>query len=767
MPVEGGAEKGKEAPPAPSPLHELIPMPGWLGIEEAQVSLRDTSFLLNPSVAEIPAEENSPIPLSVSFSQGVSGLHGSVQYKQDNTFRCEISEGLAKGSGQGEKPWNLAGGVACSISGRLGGKDRFQAKGNVKTANLSASFRETPVNISDPLELSFDVALSVSQGLSASDIHLTGPGTEIRTKGDVNWAGGFQEINLKDLNAEIERWEPLMPLLPKGTELSGKLSLQAQTLSVKPSEGVTPETSADSFLTGLPPGITLQGLMARVSEGSFRLSTPEGLHADLSGAEVSLEQKQGKEWDGKVEIARVDLAQKPERKEGDPSKVDGNVDPDGIPRENPAGVSGAPPPEAAAEEPVYHYAGPLSVQCRWAEGEEDVLAILVIDLTRALCRYRNLLDKPPDVAMQAGIKARIKPGEINVAKAYLLFGEIELAARGSILDPADPSLEARLISNILPLDSLAGLSPFVSEHHLKGLLEIKKFELEGKIRALKETSTLQVRLAAKNLEYNRTAIKGLFAQAVYGDEILTLNPLILHPGKGVMESTFTADFSEARRAAGKHQYYGTLKVNNVELNKVITLAQPEYAGRAYGKLDVNLACRGSGFRWEEAVKNLEAKARVYLKGFTLAEGSGTGKGEGIAEKTDKMVAHLAGGDTAGIETASVATEEKRFLSKNNLSAILSLKDRIISTKNLAATYQGKVVEVKGDMDFTGRVNVKEGKIFFRKRMVPFRLICRIGKTSCLPAPDFKAMSLSAAKEVFGGLRTLSTGAKDVFKDVFF
>ena len=112
-------------------------------------------------------------------------------------------------------------------------------------------------------------------------------------------------------------------------------------------------------------------------------------------------------------------------------------------------------------------------------------------------------------------------------------------------------------------------------------------------------------------------------------------------------------------------------------------------------------------------------------------------------------------------------QEKRFLSNNNVSAILSLNERILSTNNLAATYEGKVVEAKGDMDFAGKIHVKEGRIFFRNRMVPFRLTCRIGKESCLPTPDFKTMSLSAAKEVFSGLRTLSTGARDVFKDVLF
>ena len=839
----------KEKPAVPSTppiLPGNIQLPEWLSLTEAVVSVREGSFLLTPR----KRGEGAGL-------QGVSQLEASVRLKADRSLSFDLSDSQVHWSQDDDHPLALSGRFACRLNGRTLDPDTIQAKGNVKVDNLAVKTEKTELQVTETLALSFDFERATSTGLTASALHLTGPGADIRTRGSAKWSEGLEEIHLQDLEAEVQEWDVLRTLLPPDTEMAGKLSVIAQSLILSPSEGMLPSTQRKSFRLVLPRGLQTEGAQVHISDGRIRLTVPDGISADVKGLEASLLQKQGQDWNGKVEMAMLELIHRPDSSpEGQPqtagansSRPDaeaqpaesgeiaegGNVPAEGKPSPSetdsaskkaeqekdgsstsqgqaleekadpvPPGGNGTPggtPEVPAQEQPVQkngsevqsiteeaeapkeeerggegedpekvplRFAGPISAQWKWTETQEDVATVLVVDLTKGLCQYKNLLDKPAEVPLQVGFRARINSNEVKVGKAYLLLGEMELGAAGTMNDPEAPFLEARLVSNILSLNALSELSPFAREHGMKGLVEIKNLEMKGRLQSLKETAVLKVRLSGKDLDYNQTVIKGFYAQALYEHQNLTLNPLIIHPGQGVMEATFSADFSPERLAGGRHQYYGTLKVNNVELDKLTMLVSPEYAGKAFGKLNVNLACRGTGFSLEDVKQRLEAKANVSLSNVTLEgeNGPGKGKGESFAQKTDKMVQNLAGGSTTGVETATLNPEERRLLSNNNVSGLISLRNGTVSTRNLLATYEGKFIELAGDLELSGGLNYM-GKIFFGNRNVPFRGNCRIGKDSCIPIPDLKAMSVSAAKEVFKGLGTLSSGAKNVFQDIFF
>ncbi len=115
--------------------------------------------------------------------------------------------------------------------------------------------------------------------------------------------------------------------------------------------------------------------------------------------------------------------------------------------------------------------GPVSVKARWSERGSASTAILVVDLTRGRLAYKDLLDKPPDVSLQLGVRAHIHPDKIRVGRAFLNLGDTEWTVEGSIRDPARPFLNARLASDIVSLEALGEISPVLREHALGGRVE--------------------------------------------------------------------------------------------------------------------------------------------------------------------------------------------------------------------------------------------------------------------------------------------------------
>jgi len=244
----------------------------------------------------------------------------------------------------------------------------------------------------------------------------------------------------------------------------------------------------------------------------------------------------------------------------------------------------------------------------------------VSDLTGGRLAYRSLIDKPTDVPLQVGVRARILPDEIRFGRAFLHLGDTEWTLTGSVRDPSDPLLDAKLTTNILSLGALSAISPAAQHHEMGGRVEIKEFGVTGRIRRIRESALLKARVASKDFRLHGTSVKGLYAQAFYGRQALTVSPVLIQPTRGMIEAVFSADFSKTYPQEGLPQYYGTLKIDHVEIDELARLAAPSLEGKAKGRADVNLAFRGSGFTWPEAAATLEAKARIFLNPFELQGG---------------------------------------------------------------------------------------------------------------------------------------------------
>jgi hypothetical protein len=204
-------------------------------------------------------------------------------------------------------------------------------------------------------------------------------------------------------------------------------------------------------------------------------------------------------------------------------------------------------------------------------------------------------------------------------------------------------------------------------------------------------------------------------------------------------------------------------MDHVEVDELARMLRPELAGQVRGVADVNLAFRGSGFARPGAASNLEAKARVYLDRLVLPEED---------EPSDKSEESLAGklgrmAEEIAPEATGAQPDLPARLTENRAAGWFTLRDGILSTGNLVAVYEGKLVEIEGSVDLAGQLNVEMGRLFVGGRMIPFQVDCRLGKEPCKPRPDLKEMGKSAAAELGDGIRTLSEGAAGVFEDLLF
>ena len=113
------------------------------------------------------------------------------------------------------------------------------------------------------------------------------------------------------------------------------------------------------------------------------------------------------------------------------------------------------------------------------------------------------------------------------------------------------------------------------------------------------------------------------------------------------------------------------------------------------------------------------------------------------------------------------SEGEPRLGTNRAAGWFTMRDGITSTDNLVAVYEGKLVEIRGSVDLSGRLHVETGRLFVGGRMIPFQIDCMPGKESCTPRPDLEEMGKSAAAELGNAARTLSEATAGVFKDLLF
>jgi hypothetical protein len=626
----------------------------------------------------------------------------------------------------------LSGRLSAEIKGRAVSLEEARITATTRLGNVAITRQERTVALPEPLEVSCTVEGKTHQVLSVSQFLMTGPGVEISMKGSTGLADGLAEIDIQDLHVSVTEWQPICSLLWPETVLSGKFSLLAKRCRINPARLAFPALHTESFRPALPKGVASEGFRIRFTDGRLSQTDLGGYSTSLEGFEVHLEQED-RGWTGTIESAKLETVGPTSRDE------------------------------------AIRFSGPASIKARWSEEKAASESIMVIDLTGGRLTYGNLIDKPMDIPLQMGLRARILPDEIRFGRAFLNLGETEWTLKGSVRDPSDPHLEARLTTNVLSLDALAAMSPAVRDHEMSGRVEIKEFAVTGPMRRLRESGVIEARVASKDLRLHGTSVKGLYARAFYGKQTMTLSPVVIQPTRGMIEAVFSADFSRTYPQEGMHQYHGTLQIDHVELNELARLAAPSLKGKATGRADVNLAFRGSGFTWPEAAATLEAKARIFLDHFALEGGDDPTEdsAESLPRQVGRLVEALNPEGTTRQEESKVDREQQGLLTTNRAAGWFTMGEGSIRTSNLVAVYEGKLIEIQGAVDLSGHLDVEEGKLFVGGRMIPFQLECRLGKEDCRPTPDLEEMGRSAAAELSDGIRTLSEGAAGVFKDLLF
>ncbi len=702
---------GAASSPRPESLSALVPLPAGFTLMGVSLEMRDGSLDAAPSSV-------------------MSGMRASLRVDPDLSFKAELRKGTLRWGRRDEKgPLRLSSIVGAEIRGRAVSLEGLQVEGTLHLEETVLEWRERTATVAEPVKLAFRLQGMPDRVLSFPQIQLAGPGLEISMAGSTSLKeDGPGEIEIRDLLAKVENWQIFCSLAFPEAALSGKLSVLAERLEIDPGRIVMPALREGSFSTTRPEGLACEGLALRFTEGRLSRADLGGATVSLDGLNVNIEQQEGG-WTGTAELAGL---------------------------------------EAAAGETL-RVSGPASVKASWSERGSASTGILVVDLTRGRLAYKDLLDKPPDVSLQLGVRAHIRPDEIRVGRAFLNLGDTEWTVEGSVRDPARPFLNARLATDIVSLEALATISPVLKEHALGGRVEIKELTLTGRLGAMRESAVLKARVASKDLTVHGTSVKGVYGQALYGDQKLTIDPVVIQPTTGMISAAFSADFSEACLQKGLHQYYGTLQIDHVEMDELLRLVSPRLEGKARGIADANLAFRGTGLAWPEAAATLEAKARVYVNHLALDGGDDpkTDSKEDLAERLGHVVEGIDTEETVPQEEDLIDPEQERLLTANRAAGWFTMREGSIHTDNLVAIYEGRLIEVQGSVDLAGRLQVEKGKIFNGGRMVPFRLDCMLGEERCRPSPDLEEMGKSAAAELSAALRLLSEATQGVYRDLSF
>jgi hypothetical protein len=724
-PPGGSLAPDRGPSPRPKSLSDLIPLPGGFTLTGVSLAVQQGSL----TVAPLSDEEPEPAP-----PLGILGVRGSLRVEQDLSFRLDLADGSLQWNQPAAGPALVAGMLSAEISGRALSLDEARIAATIRLADGMIKWRERAVALTEPIQISCNVEGKAEEALLVSQILLTGPGMEIGMSGSTRLSDTLSAIDIRDLRVKVEDWQPFCSLLRPGTAFSGRLSLAAERLGLDPARLALPAFRFDSFRPEPPAGLTTEGLEVHLSEGRLSQTDLRGCTASLEGLAILLEQKD-REWTATIESARLETIGQ---------------------------TSGGE---------AFRFSGPFSAKARWSEEEAASVAILAADLTGARIVCPNLLDKPQNVPLDVGVRARVMRDEIRLAAAFLHLGETELTLKGAVRDRSDPLLDARLATNVLSLDSLAPMLPAVRGDSLGGRMEIKELAVSGRLRRMRESLLIKARVASKDLRLHGTAVKGLYAQAVFGQRKLTVSPALIQPASGMIEAMFTADFSQPSRQGDAHPYYGTLKIDHVDIDELARLTRPALAGHAGGTADVNLAFRGSGFDWPGAANNLEAKARICLKDLVLTETeeehSSESSKESLAGRFLRMLEVLDPHEAGPQPNPPGKSEGEPRLGTNRAAGWFTMRDGITSTDNLVAVYEGKLVEIRGSVDLSGRLHVETGRLFVGGRMIPFQIDCMPGKESCTPRPDLQEMGKSAAAELGSAVRTLSEATAGVFKDLLF
>ncbi len=705
-----GLAKGGGRHPASENLPELVPLPFGLALTRAALDIPEGSLHAGPS-------------------SGLSEARAALRIDRDLSFQAKLENGVLRWQSEPKGPFRLSAVLGAEVRGRLGSAAGGHLEGRVRFRDTEIEGGRGTATFSAPMAFTFRLEAGEEGRLAVPRVLLTGPGLEIGMAGSTRWGEeGAGRVEIRNLRAKIENWEPLNALLSAEDALAGRLSVVAGKLDVEPERFALPAFRKGPFLPEGPEGLSCEGLEVRLTEGRLARTQIGRTSVRLDGLELSLEQRDGG-WTGAVRAAEL----------------------------------------RAGRGEAVRFCGPAAIRMDWSEEQSLGRASLAVDLTRGRLLWQSLLDKPPHVSLQLEARARIRREELLLDRASLRLGDTKWAFGGAVREPARPLLRARLEPNTISLASLAEVFPAARELDLRGDVEVKELGLSARLREFGRSARLRARMAGKDLAVRGTSLEGLYAQAVYREQLLTVRPVVIQPKTGMVELVFSSDFSETFLNAGLHEYYGNLRVDHVAIDDLTRVVAPGLAGRARGTADVNLAFRGSGFSRAEAQAALEARARVRLNGLVLDEREGPEEGpaEGRAGWFEALVRETGDGGPGMQGEERTLPKQEALLQENRAAGCLTVREGRIHTDNLVAIHDGRLIQVRGSIDTEGHLEVERGRIFAGGMRVPFRVDCVITDEGCEPVAVEAESEASPAEELSAALEALSEAARNVYQDLNF
>jgi hypothetical protein len=693
----------------PASLSALVPLGGGFELTGASVRIR------NGSLEAVPGG-------------GMTGVQAFLRVHSDLSFSSDLAKGSLCWSEEEPWPLRVSANVAAEINLDRGAAPGARLAGAIRLEETGLEWRERTAAVPEGMNLSIRLEGKTDDTLSAPEILLTGPGFEMGMAGTARLAGGPVAVRIRDLRAKVQDWKAFCALFLPETTLSGTLSLAVETLEIEPGRIELPAFRRKPLHTLRPEGVSSKGFKLQIREGRVWRAGSGDRNVTLNGLRVLLEQQE-EGWTGEGELTELE-------------------------------VKG---------EQALRLAGPASYQAEWSDRGSASRAGVFVELTQGRLRYSNLLDKPAGMALRLGMVAHVHPDEVRLGPVSLRLGEKEWSLEGRLEDFADPLLTARMAPGAVSLEALGEVVPATRPYELAGSLDVNELALRARLREIRKSARLRARLAGKDLRLGGTSLRGLYAKASYGEELLALSPVVIQPKTGMIELVFSADFSQTFLNAGLHQYYGTLRVDHVDLPDLAGLAAPSLPEKPLGSADLNVAFRGSGFSWDEAATGLEARARIRLDrvGFEQEDESEEALGDGLAQRVDQLLRAVDVEAMVPQKKDLIDPDLDRLINENRAAGWFTVGEGRLRTDNLVALYEGRLIQIQGSVDLAGHVQVEKGKLFSGGRMLPFRLDCMLGGGSCVPMPDPEEMERDPSEALSDCIQVLSEAARGVYGELHF
>ncbi|MFC1888935.1 hypothetical protein ACFL4G_04180 [Thermodesulfobacteriota bacterium] len=702
-------------------LGDLLHLPLGLELESLDFTIKKAKALFRDADGEM---DRWRIEISKL------GIQGNIQ--QDLGTAVAIDSGDLVVRKNGPDSFHLRSLLSGTLSlGKMIQSISFEGKVDLDAFEIKAGEAHVPIAHKISIDLQGEKKES---SIVVPELLLATQGINCRLNGAITTKGDL-EISLSQAEIDVERLEDFQSFLSflQEWDIGGSMTFQAEHVRIHPSQD---HSDQEGLLTRwIPSWLSVKQASMVIRDAS--ISNTESGHADLTlkgmNAEITFNEERG--LNGEIKTSNTLCA-----------LSDQNNNPDDNEPSSRTAVS-----------------GPTFIKFKLSEQPDGVNSLVVVDLTDSEVVWSNFLRKPKETPCLLGFRAMGDPEKIHVGRLYLQLDQTEFNMSGEICTLDDPYVRLKAHSNLFSMDSLSSVSPFVREHAISGMVEIRDIRVQGRIRQWQEQMALKGLLAAESLMYNDRQLKAITLDFDYANRVLTLNQAFIRLPQGKLEAIFSVDFSGDYLQRGESQYYGTVKIKEAELNDLLLLCLKDIQDPYYGNVDAHFVFQGTDFTLESLKREIEGKGKIYISNIVLPENNEASGG--IIAPIKKLFNEFSGEDDERAKE-SMSTERMKLLSQNQLSAIATLSDGKVQTRSLVACYDGKLIQIKGGMSLDGVVQVSEGELYLGRRMIPFRIDCHIGQDKCTPKPHYKRIVKNSGKEIGQRLNSLSHQSRNVFTDVF-